>query len=104
MKDLKAFAKDLPNDKNLAQKVKKAKTAKEVVSIAADNGYSFDENNLLAVSGGVGDSGIVGDINTGDIDMLDFDFSHIDATIQQNISGAHNTGQNTGSVNVNKGK
>ena len=113
MKDLKAFAKEVSNDKNLAQKVSKAKNAKEVVSIAADNGYSFDESDLMKVSGGaalpgLGDSGsgVVGDINatTGDIDLgiLNFDFSDISASITQTVSGQGNTGQNTGGVSISK--
>ena len=115
MKDLKAFAKDLSNDKDLAQKVQKAKNAKEVVSIAADNGYSFDESDLIKVAGGAGNAnssvasgsgGTVGPISgsIGDIDILKFDFSSIDAKINQTISGQHNTAQNTGAISVSKGK
>ena len=97
MKDLKAFAKEVSSDKNLAQKVSKAKNAKDVVSIAADNGYSFDESDLMKVSGGNEEpKSYVGDINLG------FDFSKIDASIKQEIKGMHNTGQNTGSVNIKK--
>lgn len=109
MKDLRAFAKEVSNDKNLAHKVSKAKNAKEVVSIAADNGYSFDESELMKVSGGcMGGSKYVGDVdvNTGDIDLktntLNFDFSKINADINQNISGQKNTAQNTGTINVSK--
>ena len=95
MKDLKAFAKEVSSDKNLAKKVSKAKNAGEVVSIAADNGYSFDENDLKQVSGGAGTlGGYVGDISTGDID----------AKITQNVNGRGNTAQNTGGININKNK
>ena len=109
MKDLKAFAKEVSSDKNLAKKVSKAKNAGEVVSIAADNGYSFDENDLKQVSGGAGTlGGYVGDISTGDIDakfnLLDFDFSKVDAKITQNVNGRGITAQNTGGININKNK
>ena len=97
MKDLKAFAKEVSSDKNLAKKVSKAKNAEEVVSIAADNGYSFDESDLMKVSGGKGDpNSYVGDLN------LKMDFSDINASIKQKIEGEHNTAQNTGSVNIKK--
>ena len=49
MKDLKEFMNDLSINKSLAKKINNAKSTKEVTEIAADNGYSFDENDLKLV-------------------------------------------------------
>lgn len=94
MKDLKAFVKDLSDDKKLAQKVNKAKTAKEVTDIAADNGYSFDENDLADVSGGF--FGPDFDIQVHDL----FNIQNISTEIKQNVKGEHNVAQNNGSTNI----
>lgn len=106
MKDLKAFMKKLKEDKPLAKKVSNADNVDEVVSIAADAGYSFTADEFMnermsAVSGGLG-SGV--SVSTGaiDMDLGILDFSKIDAKIQQQIAGSGNTGQNTGNVSVNK--
>lgn len=107
MKDLKAFMKKLKSDKSLAKKVNNADSVDEVVSMAADAGYSFTADEFMnermsAVSGGLGGSKI--SVSTGDIDLdlSILDFSKIDAKIQQQISGSGNTGQNTGNISVNK--
>ena len=94
MKDLKAFVKDLSDDKKLAQKVNKAKTAKEVTDIAADNGYSFDENDLADVSGGF--LGPDFEIQVHDL----FNIQKISTEIKQNVKGEHNVAQNNGSTNI----
>ena len=107
MKDLKAFIKKLREDKPLAKKVSNADTVDEVVSIAADAGYSFTADEFMneqmsAVSGGEGGSAQGGGIDVQTGDFLNFDFSKINAKIQQEISGSRNTGQNTGNVSVSK--
>lgn len=107
MKDLNAFVEKVSKDKGLAQKVNKAKTTSEVVSLAKNEGYSFSENDLLNVSGGLLKESLVGPISTGDIDLggaLNFDFSKLGVDVNQNVSGEHNVAQSTGSINVNKGK
>ena len=106
MKDLKEFMNDLSINKSLAKKINNAKSTKDVTEIAADHGYSFDENDLKKVSGGLVTGGLVGDITTGDVDLgaLNFDFSKLEASINQNVNGAQSTVQNTGGVSLNKGK
>lgn len=59
MKDLKAFMTKVSEDNKLAEKVAAAKSAEEVVSIAAEAGYKFTADDLMEdqlnqVAGGKG--------------------------------------------------
>ena len=70
MKDLKAFMTKVSEDNKLAEKVAAAKSAEEVVSIAAESGYKFTaddlmENQLNQVAGGNGLNSVGSALNVG---------------------------------------
>lgn len=47
MKDLKAFMETVAKNPKLAQRVESAKNTAEIVAIAADEGFTFTENELM---------------------------------------------------------
>ena len=130
IKSLEDFIRLANSDKDLQEKIKNAKNVDELIKIAKEAGYaaSKEERKKLmnAVAGGAGEplestSGAQGagkpssqaigngstgtqiGITTGDWEFLNFDWSNVNAQINQNLQGATNsTAQNTGNATASK--
>lgn len=95
VRDLQAFLEKASNDEALMNRVSAAKSTEDLIAIASDSGFEFSEDDLMDVSGGVGD--VV--TQTGDIGFLDFSKFNQDFKQIFNTSGSNNTVQASAQVN-----